>query len=737
MTLLIGFEPLFADEGMWLIQDLGAIYPRMRSYGLKMKPEMLYNETTPALADAVVAIDGGVGSGSMISDEGLMITNHHVAYSDICALSTDDHNYLETGFWARTRSEELPIPGKTVSFLRKVEDVTSEVESIKSRLKSEGRWGMMSMRRVYSEIEKKYAATTDYEVSCMAMWGGKLYLMYYYEVYRDVRLVGAPPVSIGAFGGDYDNWGWPQHKGDFALYRVYGDASGRPATYSESNIPLKPRYVLRISTSGIHDGDFQMIIGYPGRTNRYASSYAIEEKQNVKNPIIVQNRQERMSIIRRHMERDPGVRLAYSDSFFSLSNYADYAKWENRCLQRFGVSSLRRAEESRMQAWIDSDSGRRAAYGDLLEVLDRGYTSRREAECALNYFREAWLGPSEALLTANRVSSYLGKLDRTGRDSLKLSDKDAAGVLNASFRLRQNYDPATDRDLFARMAVNFTNHVPRDLWGSALVRMYEAAGCDADRMARSAFDSSFCTTADRFSDYFSKDRSVSEIRQDPLVALTESVRVQTFTQCVSRAEAEGCRRMRRGQGRGQGQGQGRGLGGVNTLQSYESVYAGLLYDFRAWEGQVQYPNANSTMRLSYGQVGPVSPSDGVYYSSRSTAAGYLEKYTPGQYEYRVDDRMRSLLTTRDWGRWSEGGTLYVNYLTNHDITGGNSGSPVLDARGRLVGLAFDGNRESMAGDVWFHPELAKTVCVDIRYVLWVIEKYAGATWLLDEMHFER
>lgn len=740
LVLMLAVLQATADEGMWLMTDLGKIYPRLKAEGLKLKPGAIYNETAPALSDAVVAVDGGMGSGSMISDQGLMITNHHVAYSDICALSTEEHNYLETGFWARTRDEEIPVPGKTVWFLRKIEDVTAEVEAIKDRIKAEGRWGMMSMRRVYSEIEKKYAATTDYEVSCMAMWGGKVYQMYYYEVYRDVRLVGAPPVSIGAFGGDYDNWGWPQHKGDFAIYRVYTDREGRPADYSADNVPLKPRQVLTISTEGVHDGDFQMILGFPGRTNRYASSYAIEEKQHVTNPIVVKNRQERMDIIRRHMERDPRVRMAYSDAFFSLSNYADYAKWETRCLQRFNVASIRRAEESRLQEWIEADPARMEEYGELLDYLNSGYTSRCDAERALNYFRETWLGPSEALLTANRVSSYLGKLDRMNRDSLRLEDEDAAGVLRANFRMSREYDPDTDRDIFARMAVNFTASVPKDMWGEALTQMYEAAGGDADRMAREAFDASFCSTADRFDEYFSQNRSVEEIRRDPLVALTSSVTVLTFTSCVNRAEEKACCGFGQGKGRGHGKGQGQGKGQMMkniTLAQLESKYADLLYDFRASEGELQYPNANSTMRLSYGTVGPISPSDGVHYDSRSTTAGYMEKYNGQQYEYRVDDRMQELLAAKDWGRWGEKGTLYVNYLTNHDITGGNSGSPVLDARGRLVGLAFDGNRESMAGDVWFHPELAKTVCVDIRYVMWIIEKYAGATWLLDEMNFSK
>lgn len=710
-ALFLLLQPAAADEGMWLVDRLHAIYPRMRDKGLKLKVSDIYDETAPALTDAVVAVDGGTGSGSMISAEGLMITNHHVAYGDICALSTPEHNYLETGFWARSRQEEIPVPGKKVSFLRKVADVTAEADSLKARMKAEGRWGLMSTRRLYADLEKKYGAGTAYEVSCVSMWGGKQYLMFYYEVFRDVRLVGAPPVSIGAFGGDYDNWGWPQHKGDFALYRVYADRQGRPVAYGPENVPLRPRRVLSIATGGVHDGDFTMVVGFPGRTNRYDSSYAIEEKQRIKNPIVVRNRHERMDILRQHMERDPQVRMAYSDAFFSLSNFADFAKWETRCLQRFGVVSIRRAEEARMQRWIEADPARRTVAGSLLAELQRGYAARRGAERALNYFREAWLGPSEALLAANRVSSFLGKLDRTHRDTLRLSDKDAQGVVSGSGRLRRNYDPATDRDLLTGMLVNFTDSVPRELWGGTLARMYDAAGGDAARLAREAFDASFCATAERYDAYFGRDRSVAEIRRDPLVALTESVGVQRFTGSVTEAEKRA---------------------GVD-VDRREKEYADLLYDFRASEDLPQYPDANSTLRLTYGTVGPLDPSDGVHYDSHSTVAGYSEKYDPAQYEYRVDERMRGLLAAKDWGRWSERGELFVDFLTDNDITGGNSGSPVLDARGRLVGLAFDGNRESMAGDVWFHPELAKTVCVDIRFVMWVIEKYAGADYLLEEM----
>ena len=485
----------------------------------------------------------------------------------------------------------------------------------------------MAPRRLYAELEGRYGRETECEVSCYSMWGGKMYLMFYYDIYKDVRLVGTPPASIGAFGGDYDNWGWPQHKGDFALYRVYADREGRPAAYSADNVPLKPRRVLQVATGGVHDGDFAMVIGFPGRTNRYASSFAVAEKQCVRNPIVVANRHDRMDILKRHMERDPRVRMEYSDAYFGLSNYADYAKWENKCLRRFDVVAIREAEEEHLQRWIEADSARKAEDGTLLEELARGYEARQGAERNLNYFREAWLGPSEALLVANRVSSYLGKLERLKQDSLIVDSKDARSVVAGSGRLSRNYDAATDRDLLARMVVNFTANVPREMWGAQLQAMYDKAGGNADRMARAAFDASFCSDPARYDAYFSKNRSVAEIRRDPMVALTESVTVQRFTGGVDKAEKRGRARVGRS----------------------ESRYADVLYDFRASEGLAQYPNANSTMRLTYGSVQPLNPSDGVHYDSRSTIAGYGEVQPrririPRRRPYAAADRQTGLGT---------------------------------------------------------------------------------------------
>ena len=686
----------FADEGMWLVKDIDAqMYRNMRKMGLRLKSNELYNEQSAALADAVVAVNGGMGSGSMISDDGLMITNHHVAYSAICDITTSEHNYLTNGFWAESREHEIPLKGFSVQFLRGIIDVTDEASAVRDSLVQAKQWNpVMGVRRLGKIMQNRYAGTTEFTPSFEQMWGGKRYYIYLYEVFKDVRLVATPPDCLGAFGGDTDNWGWPQHKADFTICRVYSDPQGKPAEYSADNVPLKPRRVLKVAPKSVVEGDFTMVIGYPGRTNRYMSSFAVAEKQQVRNPVVIDARHHRMDIMRKGMERNDTVRLNYSERYFGLSNYADYAKWENICLKRFDIEGVRQGEEKALQAWIDADTARKAKYGDLLARMKRGYEARRDAVSARTVYVEHWFGVSEAMVMANRLISAVNGLKQKGEYMLDITS-DGQKRLAASLERLAKADAATDRALFIELGTEFFDKLPANYINKSLRAKLDAYNGDARAMLAAAFDASCCRSVEAFKEFFSEPRRIKAVMNDPLVSLQSAVPYRPFARHVALAEKKA----------------------KASVSADERTYSSLLYDFRAACGKAQYPNANSTMRLSYGRVRPLTPRDGVVYDWRSTTTGYLEKIDADNHDFRPDAKMVDMVGSLP-------APLQVNFITDNDITGGNSGSPVVNGRGEIVGLAFDGNRESMSGDIWFNPAYARTVCVDMGYIMWILHNYA-------------
>ncbi len=685
----------FADEGMWLVNGVDAqMYRRMKKMGLRLKADELYSEHSPALCDAVVAVNGGMGSGSMISDEGLMITNHHVAYSAICAITAPEHNYLENGFWAASREKEIPLEGFTVQFLRGIIDVTDEAAALRDSMIAEKKWNVMGTRRLAKRMQERYAKTTEFTPSFESMWGGKKYYIYLYEIFRDVRLVAAPPARLGAFGGDTDNWGWPQHKADFTICRVYADKDGKPAGYSADNVPLHPDRRLHVAPKSVSEGDFTMVIGYPGTTHRYMSSFAVDEKRQVRNPVVVDARHRRMDIMRKGMERNDTVRMNYSDRYFGLSNYADYAKWENICFARFDVKGIREAEEKDLQAWIESDSARNAQYGGLLARMKKGYEARRDAMRVRTDFSERWFGISEAMIMANRLASQVGRLKQRGEYMLDLNDG-KQGRLAASIERLAKADPETDRALFVEVGGSFFDKVPHDYLVKPVRERLAEFGGDARKMLEWTYDNSCCRSPERLREFFASPRRIKAVMSDPLVSLVSSISFRPFMRNVFMAE--------------------KSVGA--SVAADEREYASLIYDFRNSGGKEQYPNANSTMRMSYGKVCPLDPRDGVHYDWRSTTTGYVEKIDESNHDFRSDAGMLGMIA-------SASAPVQVNFLTDNDITGGNSGSPVVNGRGEIVGLAFDGNRESMAGDVYFDPKYSRTVCVDMGYIMWILRNYA-------------
>lgn len=708
LVMLSIFSPAKADEGMWLINLLDKnLAVKMKKAGLKIDPKIIYDQNNTSLSDAIVALDFGC-TGSMISEEGLLITNHHCAYGDIHSQSTPEKNYLEDGFWAMNRDQEIPIKGKSVFFLRKVIDGTNEVREVQDSLESLGQ--RAGFRKVSYIIEKKHSKESGMEVMAMSMWKGTKYYIFYYEVYTDIRLVGAPPVSIAAYGGDTDNWEWPQHKGDFALYRVYGNKDGKPAKYSANNTPITPKKVLNISTKGVKEGDFTMIMGFPGRTNRYRSSFGVNEIEKVTNPVSVKVRGGKLRIMNSFMEQDPKTRLIYADHYFGISNVQELQAGEVLNFRRFGVANIKAQEEKELQQWIESNPERKAKYSNLIKDLRDTYNAIAEITTQKKYYQETMVAGQGFIFIANRVNSLKTASDRDNIDTLIPGSRLHRSFIRQVEKGYSNLVMEVEKELMRYQVREFLANVKSEFWGEYITWLNTEFKGDANKITDYIFNNSILLNPDKFREVTSKPQPISFYIQDPVHQLASSTKITDFREEENKA-----------------------IRGKNTY-TMENLYTKLLYQMREEKGEIQYPDANSTMRLTYGTVGPINPSDGVYYSAHSTAQGFLDKYNPNSYEFNIKPEVLSLIKSKDWGRWGTKGTMYVNFLSNNDITGGNSGSPVLNAHGNLIGLAFDGNKESLAGDAYFHPEMNKCVNVDIRYVLWIIEKYAKATHLLDEMN---
>ncbi|MBE6241158.1 MAG: S46 family peptidase [Bacteroidales bacterium] len=689
-----------ADEGMWMINLINeALEKNMQERGLELSANEIYNADAPgtSVSDAVVSMEFGC-TGSIISDQGLLITNHHCAYGDIHALSTPEHNYLEEGFWAMNADEEINIKDKSVYFLKKVIDVTDEAKELMESYEAEGKF--LGGRKLSYLMETRYGEQTGLEAWFASMWGGSKYYIALYEVYSDVRIVAAPPVSAAAFGGDVDNWEWPQHKCDFAMYRVYTAPDGSPAAYSPDNIPMKPAAKLKISLDGYQAGDFTMVIGYPGRTNRYSSSFEVAFDTDTKLPINNSIRGKQMEIIKKWMDADPEIRLKYADYFFSLSNVQELYSGQVACCKRFGVVEKKQAVEQELAAWIATSPERTKQWGDLLESLERNYEAIAPAERNASYYRET-------LIRGSRLSNII-------RRAFNARNPDGTGK-----RMMKEYeamDLRVEHDLMEYAIGTFIENIdPKYFtpWMKELMAKFtEDGACNTKALVDSLWSTSLFSTPEGIERMHRKEVSHEEITADPLGRFIMEVNITSFNNDKKAAE-----------------------NGVSTI-SLDKEFTHALYQMRLDKGEPQYPDANSTMRITYGTVGQLEPCDGMICDWKTTPAGILEKYNPSDYDFHLNDRQYLLYRSADWGRWGFGpdnSLVYVNFLTDNDITGGNSGSPVMNSKGELIGLAFDGNKESLTSDVWCEAGYNKCVCVDIRFILWTLDRYAGMTRIIEEI----
>ena len=676
-----------ADEGMWMIQDINeALEKNMRARGLKLAANEIYNDEAPgtSVADAVVSI-GFYCTGSVISDQGLIITNHHCAYSNISKLSTPEHNYLEDGFWAMTSEEEIPLKDEKVFFLKRVFDVTEEVKGTINELRAKGK--PFGGRKIAAMMEERYSKATGLECILSSMWAGEKYYMSVYKVYTDLRLVAAPPQSIGYFGGNQDNWTWPRHNCDFTIYRIYED--GHPVTREKS---------LKVSLDGYYPGSFAMVIGYPGRTDRYSSSAEIDFQERVSLPVSNAIRGGQMGIIRKWMDADPQVRMKYSEWFFSLSNVQENNDGMVKCFKRFWVKDEKVRQEREMQKWIDSAPNRKAMWENLIPELKEAYSETESIERDKVYFRET-------MFRGTYISRYLL---RAGNSS---SVEKAKGTLREGLAAT---DANVEKELLEYACKEYFDNLESYYFGKYQNKMLDRFGNDYKAMAEYLWSKSVVSSPKRIDEI----QSVDEVKKDPLRRFLTDTPIIVFNDRNGQAKKR------------------------QEVTHLEKEYTKALYWMRLHKDIEQYPDANSTMRITYGTVGGLQPNDGVLYNWYTTPAGILQKYNPADHDYTLTDRQKALLEKGRWGRWGfnldgKRNSMIVDFMTDNDITGGNSGSPVLNAKGELIGLAFDGNLESLASDASYTQGYNKCINTDIRYVMWVLDKYAGLKRIVREINISR
>jgi hypothetical protein len=693
-----------ADEGMWLplfIERLN--YVDMQKMGLQLTPDEIYSINHSSLKDAIIIFGGGC-TGEIVSAEGLIFTNHHCGYGQIQSHSTIEHDYLTDGFWAMNKKEELPNEGLTARFLMRIEDVSDQVLSgLNDNMTEQQRSD--KVREVSRTITDKAIDGTGYDGYVRGFFGGNEYYLFVYETYRDIRLVGAPPSSIGKYGADTDNWMWPRHTGDFSIFRIYTSPDGKPADYAQENVPLKSKYYLPVSIKGVEKDDFAMIMGYPGGTERYLSSWGVKLAVDESNMTVVDIRAKKLEIMRAFMDADPAVRIDYASKYARTSNYWKYFIGQTKGLKRLKVYDKKLSEEAAFDQWVNADAARQAKYGDALKLREQGIAEKKTVNLTQIYLNEAISRGSEILLFSRRFKPLADLLEAKAKDQEAI-DKEISKLRELTAGYFDDYYQPLDKALLTAMLSMYYQNVPKQYQPEMLSKIYDAKQ-GFEPYTNKFFNKTVFASRESVNALLDKP-SAKKIMNDPATELMGvfMVTMPQIREVLNAADEK------------QSKGERLYIAGLRQMQPNHTFY----------------PDANFTMRLTYGQVLDYYPADAVHYDFYTTLLGVMQKEDPSTWEFVVPEKLKQLYQNKDYGRYGKDGEMVVGFLTTNDITGGNSGSPVMNGKGELIGLAFDGNWEAMSGDIAFEPELQRTICVDIRYVLFIIDKFAGAKNIIDELN---
>lgn len=698
-------QTLKADEGMWLPLFLKRLnYEDMKKKGCKLTPEEIYDINKSSLKDAVVMLSGGSCTAEVISVEGLLLTNHHCGYEAIQTNSTVEHDYLTDGFWAKSKAEELPSGGITASFLVRIEDVTARILAEVNASMSESE-RTAKVRQLGKTIEGEATNGNGYNAAVKGFFNGNEYYLFVYETFTDVRLVGAPPESVGKFGGDTDNWMWPRHTGDFSLLRVYANAENKPAEFSKTNVPYKAKHSLPISLDGVKEDDFTMVMGYPGNTDRYLTSFGVQTALDLTNPAVIKIRDKKLKIMREDMDASTDIRIKYASKYAQTANYWKYFIGQSQQLRNNNVVQKKKDIETKFNQWAGQDPQRQAKYGSALSDIEKGYEEIRKITLNRTYLNEGVFQGAAIML----FSFQMGQMKELMADSTKTGElAEALGELRANGEeMYKDYNKPTDQKLFAAMLKLYAEGLPKDQLPPIFDTIQLKWANNYVAYAEDVYKRSIFSSLENFNKFIDNP-SLKALESDPaLIASTSFVGNyrSKFQPVITEIQA----RIERGN---------------------RSFIAGLR---EMMPEKKFYPNANSTMRLTYGQVKDYEPRDAVEYEEYTTIKGVMEKEDPNDPEFIVPAKLKELYNAKDYGIYGQDGTLNTCFISNNDITGGNSGSPVINGKGQLIGCAFDGNWEAMSGDIFFEDKIQRTISVDIRYVLFLIDKLGGAGNIVDEM----